>query len=163
MPDLYIAPIPTEHAESYWSGGLDAHGLKPERRISDGAGIPCRHCLSPVAQGEPYLILAYRPFPEVQPYAEVGPIFLHAEPCSAYRQNEAIPETYLDGEPRILRGYDRDNRIIYGTGKIVPPRDMAHYAWDLLRDPEVAYVHVRSSANNCFAFRIERRDGRGGA
>lgn len=160
MPGLHISPIPTEHAESYWSGGLDAHGLKPERHISDGTGTPCRHCLDAVVQGETYLILAYCPFAEMQPYAEVGPIFLHAKPCNAYRQNEAIPAMYLDGEPRILRGYDRDNRIIYGTGKVVPPRDMAHYAGALLGDPAVAYVHVRSSMNNCFAFRIDRSSAR---
>jgi hypothetical protein len=90
-----------------------------------------------VAQGEAYLVLAYCPFPEAQPYAEVGPIFLHAEPCGAYRQNGAIPAMYLNGEPRILRGYNRDNRIIYGTGKVVPPRDMARYAGALLGDPAV--------------------------
>jgi hypothetical protein len=160
VPALHITPIPTEHAESYWSGGLDAHGLKPERHVSDGAGIPCRHCLDEVAQGKTYLILAYRPFLEMQPYAEVGPIFLHAEPCSPYQQNEAIPAMYLDGEPRILRGYDRDNRIIYGTGKVVPPPDMARYSGKLLGDPAIAYVHVRSSANNCFAFRIDRSSAR---
>lgn len=160
MPGLHISPIPTEHAESYWSGGLDAHGLKPERHISDGTGTPCRHCLDAVVQGETYLILAYCPFAEMQPYAEVGPIFLHAKPCSAYRQNEAIPAMYLDGEPRILRGYDRDNRIIYGTGKVLRPPDMAHHAGELLRDPAIAYVHVRSSMNNCFTFRIDRRTAR---
>jgi hypothetical protein len=56
--------------------------------------------------------------------------------------------------------YDRDNRIIYGTGKVVPPPDMARYAEELLGDPAVAYLHVRSSANNCFAFRIDRSDAR---
>ena len=156
---MHVTPIPTEHAESYWSGGPDAHVLKPERRLSDGAGVPCRHCLEEVAQGQAYLVLAYCPFPAAQPYAEVGPIFLHAEPCSAYRENEAIPAMYLNGEPRLLRGYDRDNRIVYGTGKVVPPPDMAVYARVLLGDPAVAYVHVRSSANNCFAFRIDRSAG----
>ena len=52
----------------------------PERQVSDGSAVPCRHCLSDVAAGEPFLILAHRPFPEAQPYAETGPIFLRAGP-----------------------------------------------------------------------------------
>ena len=156
MAGLRVTPIPTEHAQLYWSGGLDAHGLKPERHISEGTGVPCRHCLNTVSAGEPYLILAYCPFGELQPYAEVGPIFLHASPCDTYDDNEAIPEIYLNGEARILRGYDRNDRIIYGTGKVVHPQDIAAYAEELLDDLTTAYVHVRSSMNNCLAFRIDR-------
>jgi hypothetical protein len=148
--------MPTTHAQSYWAGGLDAHGLKPERHVSDGKGVPCRHCLHDVAEGDPYLILAYRPFAERQPYAEVGPIFLHATPCSAYADTESFPAMYLGGEARILRGYGRDNRIIYGTGKVVQPEDIMAYAAALLDDPMTAYVHMRSSMNNCFACRIDR-------
>ena len=156
MAHIHFMPIPTEHARSYWAGGLDAHGLKPEQHLSDGTGIPCRHCLSQVAAGEPYLILAYCPFPQLQPYAEVGPIFLHATPCEAYDDCATLPAIYRGGEPRILRGYNRNGRIIYGTGKIVPPQEIAAYAAELLDDPDVAYVHVRSSTNNCFACRIDR-------
>lgn len=148
--------MPTEHARRYRSGGTDAHGRKPERHVSDGDGVPCRHCLRDVAAGEHYLILAYCPFTELQPYAEVGPIFLHADPCGAYRDVDAVPAMYLRGEPRILRGYDRNDRIIYGTGKVVEPDHIAEYAAELLDNPDVAYVHVRSSTNNCFACRIER-------
>ena len=156
MSGLRVTPLPTEQAQMFWGGGSDAHGMKPERHLSDGAGVPCRHCLSSVAAGEPYLVLAYSPFTELQPYAEVGPIFLHAEPCAAYADREAIPEFFLNGEARIVRGYDRDDRIIYGTGKVVGGSDIAAYAGDLLNDPTTAYVHVRSSSNNCFSFRIDR-------
>ena len=158
MTQVRFTPIPSEHARAFWNGGLDANGMAPERQISDGEGVPCRHCLRPVAAGEPYLILAYRPFPALQPYAEVGPIFLHAEPCEAYDEGERTPDMYLEGEPRIVRGYDRDDRIIYGSGRIVAPQDMAGYASALLDDPATAYVHVRSSQNNCFACRIDRVD-----
>lgn len=130
MAGIRIVPIPTERARRYRDGGLDAHGLAPERHISDGTGVPCRHCLGHVAAGEPYLILAYCPFGALQPYAEVGPIFLHAEPCRAY-DDAAIPAIYREGEPRIVRGYDRGERIIYGTGKVVPPQEIAAYAGEL--------------------------------
>ena len=72
--------------ESKLVGGLrdghpDANGQPPERREAPVEGYPCRHCLGPIAAGEPFLVLAHRPFPALQPYAEVGPIFLHAEAC----------------------------------------------------------------------------------
>lgn len=156
MPALQFTPMPSAQAQIYWKGGSDAHGLPPERHVSGGVGVPCRHCLGEVAAGEDYLILAYRPFPDLQPYAEVGPIFLHASPCHAYDGKAAVPAMYLDGEPRILRGYGRDNRIIYGSGRVVPPENMAAYAATLLDDPATAYVHVRSATNNCFACRIDR-------
>ena len=158
MARVRFASIPTEQARLYQTSGLDAHGRKPERHVSDGSGVPCRHCLRDVAAGEHYLILAYCPFTELQPYAEVGPIFLHAAPCDAYQDVGTVPAIYLRGESRIIRGYDRNNRIIYGTGKVVEPYNIAEYAAKLLDDPDVTYVHVRSSTNNCFACRIDREN-----
>lgn len=158
MSRVRFVPIPTKHAETFWSGGSDAHDMIPEHHTSDGSGVPCRHCLQDISAGQEYLILAYRPFDRTQPYAEVGPIFLHAEPCRAYADNTEIPPLYLEGEPRLLKGYNAEDRIIYGTGKIVKPEEMNAYARELFDDPSVAYVHVRSSVNNCYACRIERAD-----
>ena len=73
--------LPTDSVRALQCDGADAYGLVPERKVSDGDGVPCRHCLEGVAAGEDYLILAYRPFPALQPYAETGPIFLHAREC----------------------------------------------------------------------------------
>ncbi|MEM7172369.1 MAG: DUF1203 domain-containing protein [Pseudomonadota bacterium] len=156
---IVFRPLPTAHAQIFWNGGVDAHGMVPERHISDGGDLPCRHCLQRVKAGETYLALAYRPFETPQPYAEVGPIFLHAHPCSAYEGNGDLPSLYANGEPRIVRGYGYDERIIYGTGKVVPPEEITRHAADLLSDPAVKFVHLRSSTNNCFACRIERSEG----
>jgi len=156
MAQVRFNPIPTAFAQSIWKGGLDANSMKAEHHISDGNGVPCRHCLCQVAAGDAYLILAYRPFPAPQPYAEIGPIFLHAEPCLAYEDRENTPAMFLGGEPRIVRGYDGEDRIVYDTGRIVRPEEIVSYARDLLSNPEIAYIHVRSSMNNCFSFRIDR-------
>lgn len=65
------------------AGGPDANGQPAERgAISDGKGVPCRHCLRDTPAGKEYLILAHRPFPAPQPYAETGPIFLCAGDCA---------------------------------------------------------------------------------
>ena len=104
--------------------------------------------------GEPYLVLAYRPFPELQPYAETGPIFLHAEECERARCGSEPPEM-LAGPDYIVRGYGADDRIVYGTGAVVPTPAIAEKAEALLARDDVAYVHVRSARNNCYQCRID--------
>ena len=151
---VHFLPIPTETATAYWNGGPDAYGLKPERAISDGDGVPCRHCLGGVKAGEAYLILAHRPFPALQPYAETGPIFLHAEPCPAYA--EPGPPPMLESRDYIVRGYDSRDRIVYGTGAVTPTGEITAYAETLLARDDIAYVHVRSARNNCYQCKIVR-------
>ncbi len=148
--------MPSEAARALQAGRPDAYGLPPERKISDGDGVPCRHCLENVAAGEAYLVLAYRPFPALQPYAETGPIFLHARPCLRAGDSPSLPALFAQTSDYILRGYDQDDRIIYGTGAVVPTPAIAERAAQLLTRPEVAYLHMRSSRNNCYQCRIER-------
>lgn len=149
----YMA-IPTDQARHYQSGGLDANGQLPERVVSDGGGNPCRHCLQMIPEGAGMLILAHRPFPAPQPYAELGPIFLCADPC-ARGGGEARPEA-LASPDYIVRGYGSDDRIVYGTGRVVASEAIPGRAAELFADPRVAYLHVRSARNNCYQARIDR-------
>jgi hypothetical protein len=149
----YVA-IPTEVARHYQSGGADANGQVPERVLAEGPGNPCRHCLKMVPEGAGMLILAHRPFLSPQPYAELGPIFLCADPCEQ-GGGEARPEI-LASPDYILRGYGADDRIVYGTGGVVATAMIPERARELLTDARVAYVHVRSARNNCYQCRIER-------
>lgn len=153
MPIRYIA-IPTDLARAYQAGAPDANGQPPERHVSDGGGNPCRHCLRMIPKGEGMLILAHRPFPAPQPYAEVGPIFLCARPCDA-GGGARLPEV-LASPDYILRGYGADDRIVYGTGAVVPTARIEAEAKARLSDPRVAYLHVRSARNNCYQLRIDR-------
>jgi Protein of unknown function (DUF1203) len=151
----YVA-MPTEEARAFQAGAPDAYGLPPERRVSDGDGVPCRHCLQNVGKSEDYLILAYRPFPALQPYAETGPIFLHAEPCRRADDAHETPAMLARRTAHLIKGYSRDDRIVYGTGMIVPSTELSTEAAQILKREDVAYVHVRSSVNNCYTCRIER-------
>jgi len=150
---MHFTPIPTAIVRAYQSGGPDANGQTPERKLSDGGGTPCRHCLKMIPTGADMLVLAHRPFPAPQPYAELGPIFLCAEPCEA-GGGEAVPEI-LDSPQYIVRGYGMDDRIVYGTGAVVPTARIIDEAAARLADARVAYVHVRSARNNCFQVRID--------
>lgn len=151
---MRFVAIPTDVVRAYQTGGPDANGQVPERQVSDGGGNPCRHCLKMIPAGEGMLVLAHRPFPAPQPYAELGPIFLCADPCAA-GGGEALPEV-LGSPEYIVRGYGADDRIVYGTGGVVATGVIPARAGELLADTRVAYVHVRSARNNCYQVRIDR-------
>jgi hypothetical protein len=156
MPALRYVAIPSPVAAHYRSGGLDANGQPPERRISDGKGVPCRHCLDIVPAGSDYLIVAHRPFETINPYAELGPIFLCADACVRAEEDDALPPM-LTSSAYIIRGYSSDERIVYGSGKVVPRESIGAEAGERLARDDIAFVHVRSSTNNCFQCRIERK------
>lgn len=149
----YVA-IATDVVRALQAGGPDANGQVPERTVAEGGGNPCRHCLAMIPEGSGMLVLAHRPFPAPQPYAEVGPIFLCADPCVA-GGGETLPEM-LASPDYIVRGYGADDRIVYGTGGVVATGTIPSRAEALLADGRVAYVHVRSARNNCYQVRIER-------
>ena len=151
---LRFVPIPTETVRAYQAGGVDSYGLLPERRVSDGGGNPCRHCLRMIPEGAGMLVLAHRPFGAVQPYAETGPIFLCADACAAGGGAE-VPEI-LASSDYIVRGYGADERIVYGTGGVIATGRIVAWAAELLGMPGVEFVHVRSARNNCFQVRVER-------
>jgi len=155
MTTLRFEAMPTDIARAFRSGALDANGMAPERFISDGSGIPCRHCLSDVTAGDPVLVLAYRPFPEPQPYAEIGPIFLHAEHCDRYDPVAGVPPVILARKDLVMRGYDADDRIVEGTGQAVQSNEVDAAAAALLDRPEVAYIHARCAWNTCYQCRID--------
>lgn len=147
-------PISTQIARHYQAGGPDANGQPPEQQTCDSPGNPCRHCLQMIPIGAQMLVLAHRPFPALQPYAETGPIFLCADPCPA-GGGAHVPDILASAD-YIVRGYGHDDRIVYGTGAVIATPQIAARADQLLRDPKVAYVHVRSARNNCFQCRIDR-------
>jgi hypothetical protein len=153
---IRIVALDTELVRKLQNGGLDANGQAPERHVAAGGMMPCRHCLTDIKAGEPYLILSLRPFPSAQPYAEQGPIFLHAETCERHPDSEEVPAMFLTRLGVLVRGYGADDRIVYGTGKIVAPAAMGAAAQEMFSDSRIDYIHVRSASNNCYQCRIDR-------
>lgn len=150
-----ITALETAFVRTLQNGGADAHRQVPERRVSDGGGNPCRHCLQYIPEGEEMLILAHRPFPAAQPYAETGPIFLCAKHCARH-EGPGMPEILTGSPEYLVKGYSSDDRIVYGTGAVIPAGVMMEKAEEILGDRTVAYIHIRSSRNNCYQARIDR-------
>ncbi len=151
---MQFVPIPTAIVRAYQAGCPDANGQQPERAISDGDGNPCRHCLQMIPKDADMLILAHRPFPAPQPFAELGPIFLCADACTS--GGGFVLPAVLTSAAYILRGYNAQDRIVSGTGAVVATDQIAAQISDRFANADVAYVHLRSASNNCFYCRIDR-------
>ena len=124
---LTFHALPYETVAAWRGGAPDDYGADVERVISSEAGNPCRSCLEDIEAGEPVLLLAHRPFPAPQPYAETGPIFVHAE-CAHREAGAAMPPVVASRREFLVKGYGHDDRI--------------------------AYVDLRSAVNNCFICRV---------
>lgn len=151
----YVA-LPTKDVRALQSGNPDANGQLPERQVSDGEGNPCRHCLKDIPKDAEMLVLSYRPFPDAQPYAEQGPIFLCADECERADEGMVQPEIFRETTRILVRGYGENNRIMYGTGTVVPMEEAEAAMGKIFENEGVAYVHMRSASNNCFQVRVER-------
>ena len=152
---MHFTALPTDTVRALQSGGPDAYDQAVERSVSDGLGNPCRHCLRDIPKGAGMLILAFRPFAGLHAYAETGPVFLCADLC-ARGGGMDLPEIMTTSPYYLLKGYDATDRIVYGTGAIIAPEQMADYAAEVFANDRVAYIHVRSARNNCYQLRIDK-------
>ena len=151
---LVVHGIGSDEVDRIRRGGIDANGQPALTRIAEGLANPCRHCLDLIAEGDEKLVLAYRPFADLQPYAETGPIFLHKRACDRY-QASTLPAWFDFMDPALIRGYGSDDWIRYDTGDVVPGPRLAAACQQILADDTVAYVHIRSKFN-CFQCRVDR-------
>lgn len=154
--DIQFVGLPTNQVAATRASGRDAYGLPIEHHVSDGSAWPCRHCLGETPRGQDYLILAWRPFETTNPYTETGPIFLCAAECPAAEPSARLP-SILKSPAYLVRGYTHDERILYGTGRVVATADIPAHAALLLSNAAVAFVDIRSAANNCFQCRAVRK------
>lgn len=153
---LQFHALATDTVRALQDGQPDYYDQTPETHISNGAGLPCRHCLDYVPKDAPFLILSYRPFTEPQPYAEVGPIFLCGDECEQFKTSSELPPILKTSPTYLIKGYTSDNRIKYGTGIVIPPSEIKSASEKIFEDETVAYIHVRSATNNCYMCLVTR-------
>ena len=67
-----------------------------------------------------------------------------------------LPKLFASRKTALIKGYSQDNRIKYGTGRIVDTAHLLDNAGDIFQTPDVAYIHVRSAHNNCLTCRIDK-------
>jgi uncharacterized protein DUF1203 len=146
-----ISPIPTAVVDRIRQTLVDDFGNHLTVSQSDPA--PCRHCLRITQPGERLVVFAYCPFENSGPYAEVGPVFVHADRCESYDDRNRFPD---DFRQRVLtmRGYNQDGLIeaaeLSGSGN--PEALIEH----LFSNERVRFIHVRNPAWGCYDFRVDR-------
>jgi Protein of unknown function (DUF1203) len=154
MTRFRVTPVPAAELERLRRAGRDDAGnvLEPFTN-TDPDGTPLRCCLRPASVGEQVVLLAYQPPGTAGPYAEVGPIFVHAEPCSGYAEPHVYPAAYRDRR-QVLRAYNTSGRM--GDAMLVDGATAEEGIARLLADPSVAIVHSRNVLAGCYMFAIQR-------
>jgi len=147
-----IVPIRTEIAEAARreaKAGAADHAVVT---ADSPGGFPCRHCLRWAEPGESMILFPFASIPRGRPYSEIGPIFVHAEPCERYAKVDEFPPEFRDG--RVLRAYDSQYDMIAAE---VPNEDGPEAVVErFLRMPETTFVHVRSVTRGCYTMEIQR-------
>jgi Protein of unknown function (DUF1203) len=146
-----VAALPPDELERIRARGADDFGNPFEPVTVTGAGTPLRCCLRDAEPGERVALIAYRPADVGGPYAEVGPVFVHAEPCDGYADEDRYPEGFRPRQ-QLLRAYDARGRQVENVVVDGPAAERA--ITDLLGRPDVAYLHSRNVLAGCYMFAV---------
>lgn len=145
-----IAP---ERLAAIRHAGQDEHGNPFEIHAAKG-WEPLRCCLTVAAPGEGVALISYAPLERQSPWREVGPVFVHGAQCAGYDPDTGLPPQLRTG-PRVLRTYDDNDALVYRHITLVPDgADIGPEIDRLLANPEVATVHVRALAAQCFTYAV---------
>ena len=147
-----VVPLETALAERIRQTMVDDFGNKLAPEESEGG--PCRHCLKRAKPGESLILFSHRPFTQLSPYSEVGPVYVHAEACERYEATDIFPPEFKAGRTMTIRAYDVNEHIV--DAKLATETEVEGVIEELFGDPAVAFIHARFSAYGCYACRIER-------
>jgi hypothetical protein len=150
LQSLRYVAIPHEIADEARRTGKDRFGHLVDALIERG---PCRVCLRISKEPEEFLLLSYQPLADRNPYAEIGPIFIHARECEPYSAPDEFPADFAERQ-LVVRAYDRDGRI--ADAVVAEPGEAPAAAARFLSDSNIAEVHVRHTSYTCFDFKIVR-------
>jgi hypothetical protein len=146
-----VAALPADDLERIRARGVDDFGNALEPETVTGAGTPLRCCLREAEPGERVVLIAYRPATVAGPYAEVGPVFVHAEGCPGYADETRYPQGFR-ARNQLLRAYDARGRQVENVLVDGPVAERA--ITDLLGRPGVAYLHSRNVLAGCYMFAV---------
>jgi Protein of unknown function (DUF1203) len=150
---LQISPIPVETLRRIRERCIDDLGNPVVSEVDAEGGSPLRCCLRDAAPGERVAAIGYNPFSWSGPYAETGPVFIHADECPGYQELHSYPVGFRHRQ-QIFRAYSAQRRIVDAV--IVAGADAEDVLAELLARPEVDFVHSRNVAYGCYMFTVRR-------
>ncbi len=142
--------------DEFWNTNLDHAGNAAEPFLDEVGAWPLRCCLRDSRPGDELVIVAWSPFPWRGPYAETGPVVLHAQPCQQAERDDEIPPQFR-GRRQILRPYGKDQRIAYDHTRLIEAEDdLEATILQLLAIDDIVFIHARNVLSGCYSFTIER-------
>lgn len=152
---LKVHPINDAELAEVRHRGVDRWGNIPEAFRGDG-GEQLRCCLRRARPGEMLWVIAHAPLSVQRPWREVGPVFVHAQPCTSYDANQGLPDL-IDGRALVLRSYAPDGAMYYAGNRIThPDDDVGAILEELLANRDILEVHLRNVQAQCFIARVTR-------
>jgi hypothetical protein len=147
-----VEAIPPAVLSRIRSTGRDEAGNQLLARVDEDGGSPLRCCLRETSPGERVQLIAYTPPGITGPYAERGPVFVHASPCAGYADVHRYP-TGLSHRRQIVRGYDHAGNM--ATAAVVADGPAAERELvSVLERPDIRVAHVRNVAAGCYNFAV---------
>jgi hypothetical protein len=152
-------PIETAVADRFrWTGRDDA-GDKLRRvavhRVPGGATYPCRHCLSPVADGRDALLGSYRLERPRGAYWTPSPVFVCADFCRRFDGAGGLPP-FMRHVLLAVRAYDALDQMIYPLSDVAPGAEAEALIERDLADLRTRYLNLHTARYGCFLCRVER-------
>lgn len=155
MTRFRCTAMDTASAARFRSAGRDDRGGAVIRRVADGPGFPCRHCLRLAAPGD-VMLLASRDVPRpLGPYRTPSPVFLHATGCPRAEVADALPETVTGNALVSLRHYDAAGMCLYDFGAVVPGDAAEAALRGRIADRRVAHVNLHTARPGCWLASVE--------
>lgn len=156
MTSFRALPIETELARKVRKSGLDPFGAAADIWVAHEPRLPCRHCLGEAPLDGKVLLISYQPLQRQTPYAGRGPIFICADDCEAFGENDRVPEIVASRHVN-LRAYDRAGKMLYGHSRLTRGEDAGQEIASMLEDAEVTEVHAHTALHGCFLCKFLRR------
>jgi hypothetical protein len=151
---LTVRAIDPSRLDTIRRTGNDGHGNGLRPFTATGEGEPLRCCLRYAEPGALITLISYAPFQHPSVWTEVGPVYIHAEPCDGYVPAGELP-VRLNTGPRVLRTYRADDTMNYDHNTVVTDEiELTPIVEGLLAKPDVAAVHVRTLAPQCFLYSV---------
>jgi hypothetical protein len=145
-----IEAIPAAELERIRAEGNDEAGNENRPFTEQEGGSPLRCCLRKSQPGERIMLIAYTPPGPAGPYAERGPVFVHANACDGYTADRGYPLA-MTRSAQIVRGYDHNGNMAEATVE-TNATDAERQLTKLAAQPHIRTVHIRNAAAGCFNF-----------
>jgi hypothetical protein len=138
--------------------GADDFGHPLRVSVADEEpGTPLRCCLREAHVGERVALISWRPLHEAPDsvYAEVGPVFVHADNCPGYHEEGFYPEGFRHRD-QVLRTYSATGDMLDAvmTEGAAAEETIA----ELFANPAAVVVHSRNVKAGCYMFAVYRAD-----